>query len=113
MWEIEPAKRNEKHVTWCEGKRMQRQSIASMFPSSVAEKVKAAFCEASPSPKPRLLKGNASGSLLCQNPHAESRCVRSLRRRRAAFPPFGFSVAPNCVYSGDGKARLVTDVPAL
>lgn len=106
MWEIEPAKRNEQHVSWCEGKRMQRQSIASMFPSSAAEKVKATFCQASLSPKPRLLKRNASGSRLCQNLHVDSHCARSPWRRHAEFPPFGSYVAPwkpACVYSGEGR----------
>lgn len=109
MWEIEPAKRNEKHVSWCEGKRMQGQSIASMFPSSVAEKVTVTFCEAGLSPKPRLLQRHALGFFFClrtrpQTTTARDHCGADVQN----FHPLTSRLLPgNQLVCTLGEGRLV------
>lgn len=102
MWEIEPAKRNEKHVSWCEGKRMQRPSVASRFPSSAAERGKGPSARPPESPA-QLLRLRAAGSFSGRTA-AQPVTVQNL---------LGRSLATSSCVLGGGKASLATDFPTF
>lgn len=61
MGEIEPAKRNEKHISGCEGKRMQRHNPKLQCFRHLRQKGESDLLPAHPRPKPRGLREMPEG----------------------------------------------------
>lgn len=106
MWEIKPAKRNEKHISWCEGKRMQSPDLihSLKYFRHLLQKGESTFGRTNSIPNLILLQEDPSG-IFAQNFTQRITAIPSLRmqpcRVLTAWPPGSSSERTNfsCIVS--------------